>query len=150
MGAGSFPAGVGLAGADPQSISAAAVPMVNAAQYDPRLRIIVQNADGTTAEMHPIDQQVAYSLTIKLGTIASDPTRGFDWDKLKRTAPSARQHAASDLVKRALATPIAAGDITVVSVQLVQDQSRLFVVTNYVNNRLPNAQQVPFTAAFNG
>ncbi len=149
-GAGTFAAGAGLAGADLQSLSLAAVPMVQAAQYDPRLRVIVQNADGTTAEVHPVDQTVAYCLTIKLGTISSDPTRGFDWDKLKATAPQARQHAATDLVKRALAKPLAAGDVTIVSVQLRQDLGRLAVVTNYINNRLPNAQQVPFTATFNG
>lgn len=150
MGAGSNYAGAGLAGADPQALSPAAVPMANAAQYDPRLRVIVQNADGTVATVHQVDQVVAYNLTLKLGTIASDPTRGFDWNKLKATAPQARQHAAVDLVKRALAAPLAAGDVTVVSVQLVQSLGRLAVVTNYINNRLPNAQQVPFTAAFNG
>ena len=150
MGAGSTYAGAGLAGADIQASSPAAVPMANAAQYDPRLRIIVQNADGTVATVHPVDQTVAYCLTIKKGTISSDPARGFDWEKLRATAPAARARAAKDLVNLALAAPLAAGDVKILKVVLDQAPGRMGVSTTYINLRLYGSGSQTLAAAFNG
>ena len=97
-GAGTTYAGAGLAGADPQTLSTPVAPMANAAQYDPRTRTLVTNADGSVATVHPVDQTVAFALTIKLGTISSVPTVGFDFDRLRSTLPDARPQAARDLV----------------------------------------------------
>ena len=150
MGAGSGSAGVGLAGVDPLPLSVTPGPMTGAAQYDPRTRTLVMNADGTIATVDPVDQEVAFCLTIKKGTISSNPTRGFDWDRLRATPSSSRAHAATDLVKLALRKPLSRGDITIISVQLFDSPGRLGLITTYANNRLAGAPQTPFSSAFTG
>jgi hypothetical protein len=74
MGAGQFAAGDGPAGEDP--VAAPSAPSANdppaAAYLDLELRNFKLNADGTFAEMHPVDQAAQWSFAIRRGTHKAD------------------------------------------------------------------------------
>lgn len=77
MGLGSYPAGSTLGGVDVNPFSAEAAAMASAAKWDPLLRVVVLNSDGTVATVHYVDQQVALALGVELGTIPSAPNVGI-------------------------------------------------------------------------
>lgn len=141
MGAGSFPAGFGPAGADPVYVAGAVIPPVlpRALKFDPQTRRFVQNADGSMADIHPVDQQVIFLLFFERGSIPSQPTLGTRLRaRIERLDPRKVPGVALDEVKQALNPLILAGDVRLVSV--VSDTTfparGLFVVT-YVNLRDP-------------
>src|SRR5271156_3877269 len=72
------------AGADMLTFGGKTPPMSANPQYDPQLRVIVINANGTIAAVNYVDEMVAFALTVKLGTIPAAPTIGIDWDAMRR------------------------------------------------------------------
>ena len=130
--------GGGLCGSDIPGLSAAIAPMSNAAWYDGASRTILLNPDGTAQELHPVDQEVVFDLSNKLGSIASDPTRGLDTDAIRHAQDSAKLSTAQDRVNLCLAASLARGDIEIVGVQ-VEDPpvaGRLGISVTYKNLRL--------------
>jgi hypothetical protein len=102
-------------------------------KYDPFLRDFVTNTDGTTPEVHPVDQKVAILLMSELKPIG-------------RLTPNTLQ-TAIDNVRVCLKEPLDSGDIELLDVQITQAQtptSRVFLGVSYRNLRLetPAVQEV--------
>lgn len=78
MGAGSAPAGIGPAGEDP--VAALSAPSANTPPDSPYLDLELRNyklnANGTTANMHVVDQAAQWSFAIRRGTHKADPRVG--------------------------------------------------------------------------
>lgn len=153
MGAGTFPAGFGLAGLDPvqppgasppvgltpiqnyQQALGVSTPLVLA--YNPQVLGFVQNADGTLQGVHPIDQQVALALFIEYGSIASAPTVGSKFRALlSRVDPKRAKAIASGEVGRCLGRLIAQNAIVVLNVLLDQSVPGRWVIALAYTNLL--------------
>ena len=141
MGAGSFPAGMGGAGVDPSYVplSAPAYTPPRALMFDPRVRQFVQNADGSMADVHPVDAQVVYLLFFEAKSSPSQPALGTRIRKrITRVNPKQIPAIVLDEVKTTLGKLIAAGDITLVSVTVDQNSpGAVFYTVSYVNLRDP-------------
>ncbi len=142
MGAGAFPAGLGPAGADPVYVAGPVVPpvMPRALKFDPQTRRFIQNADGSMADVHPVDQQVVFVIFFEKGSIPSQPTLGTRIRaRTERCDPNQKLGIALDETRQALAKLISAGDVRLISV--VADNTfparGLYAIT-YVNLRDPN------------
>lgn len=144
----SAPCGAGLCGADIPSLSAAIVPMQNAASYvvvSGTRRIIPLNADGTVQELHPVDQEVILDLANELGSLANDPGRGLDIQAIKDADDARKLQTAIDRVNVCLSGPLSRGDIEIRDVSLQSDppSGSLGLSIEYVNLRL--AKSTPQT-----
>lgn len=150
MGAGSSPAGAGLAGFDPIVPLPAPVPppAPGAWMFDPNAREFPFDANGYAVTVHPVDQIAEISLGSPLGGWASAPDTGIDVARLKNSTPQTVATAEQDAANLALAEPLANGDITLKSVAQDPDaDGRPIFTSTYVNNRLPTvptpSQNVP-------
>ncbi|HEY1956688.1 MAG TPA: hypothetical protein VGH28_13805 [Polyangiaceae bacterium] len=137
IGAGSAVAGGGYAGADIPGLSPVVAPISNPEFYVPLARATALNADGSIQTLHPVDQEVIFDLSNKLGSVPNDPTRGLDTDAIRRAPDSRKLLTAQDRVNVCLAKSIANGDITVddVSLQANPPPGRLGISITYTNLR---------------
>ena len=140
MGMGLTPLGLGANAGQffPQVVAQRTTTYPQAMQFDPGLRQFVQNADGSMASIHPVDQKVALALGIENGSIPSATSQGHKIRQLlNRLDPSKRPQVATQEVRRVLADMITAGDVILVLVAV--DASRgdsTRVNVTYVNTRL--------------
>lgn len=138
-GAGFNLAGQGFAGEDllTFTLAPALPPLPAATNYDASIKAFTQNADGTFAQIDPIDQMVEMLLTIPQGTVAAISGVGARYAKRLLGIPTVQQNSvALDETNIALAALIKAGDVTIQSVNVtsVAPGSNAVVVT-YQNNR---------------
>lgn len=121
MGAGSFNAGLGLAGHDPIDVPAPAVStaIAGTALFDPLTKTYPLTTDGAdVVEADPVWQEVAHRLGIPLGSLSFAPDVGIDLIAIKQATPGTAQRTVEDVVNRALAPMIAGGDVQVMGVDL--------------------------------
>lgn len=142
MGLGNTPLGLlCVLGADPVQVVAAGPSSTppTALQFDPSTRQFVQNADGTMASIHPVDQRVALAIFIEEDSIGSQTTLGNKLRKLlERIDPNKVVPVATAEIKRVLQTMIDAGDVILVGVTVDQSVTqRVGLAVTYVNTRLP-------------
>jgi len=139
MGAGSFGAGIGPAGFDPLVTTPpnrASLP--DAPFYDPSVRGYPFGDGGELSAVHPVDQYVALVASIPLGSVASSPEDGVDYDRIRLAQPAARQSTITDCVRYALRDGIARGDILFLGAPIVdEDADSTTFAVDYVNLRLP-------------
>lgn len=143
MGAGAFPAGVGPAGHDP-SAPAPANPaeLPAAARFELFGQTFPRDTNGQLVGVHPVDQAVALALGIAIGTVAAVPNLGLDIARLKRTRREAMQNAVNDVVRAALQSLIAAGDVQLLGSPLAENSAgRPWFYVDYINLRLPQPVQ---------
>lgn len=137
--------GGGLCGADVPGLSPVVAPLDNPEFYVPLNRSTALNADGSVQTLHPVDQEVIFNLSNKLGTVPNDPTRGLDIDAIRRATDANKQRTAEDKVSLALATLISNGDVEVIGVSAESDPVppwQLGISVTYRNLRLvANAAQ---------
>lgn len=119
MGAGNWPAGTIIAGGDVFVSSPAVPPRTAAAQYNPQTRTIVVKADGSVGVVHFVDQQVAYALSIPLGSIRSAPGIGIDVESIRKATKANLQRVVEDAVGRALGSLLALKSISLGKVSAV-------------------------------
>lgn len=139
IGLGSVVCGGGLCGADVPTLSAVVAPITNPEYYVPLARSTALNADGSVQTLHPVDQEVIFNLSNKLGSVPNDPTRGLDIDAIRRATDANKLRTAEDRVNVALRTLLAAGDIEVVSVAVTDSPAppwNLGISVTYRNLRL--------------
>lgn len=144
MGAGDFPAGAGLAGADPVYLPVPPAPPLTprAVLYDPSVKqYLLRDARGNAIDVHPIDQIVATRLTTQQGQSASAPTLGTQIRaKFALAGPARHQQIAYQEVASALSDLLSNGDVKLWSVSLQIDPSNLreLITAIYTNLRDPN------------
>jgi hypothetical protein len=140
MGTGLFAAGLGRAGTDPVYVPAIATPptLPAAVKWDPNARQWVQNADGTMAAVHPVDQIVALRLTLEEGSVPSARSVGNNVRRrIARVAPARVPSIIADEVRLVLSDLIANGDVRVVSITVDQTMpGRVTFAVTYLNLRL--------------
>ena len=143
MGLGSFAAGHGPAGVGfPSQPERVIPPELEAAYYDPKTRTLPFDANGAVQTVHPVDQEMAFALTIAQGMLASAVEVGLDRDRTRKPiARAAIPAMAEDVVRVAAKRPLERGDV---EIRLVEVDSavrgRLAIRTTYVNLRLPGSQ----------
>ncbi len=140
-GAGQFAAGSEPAGHDPVPAPSATVLLpkpIAAVFYDPATKNNPFNADGSLQEIHPVDQAVALSLCIPLGSIKSAPDTGHGIFRIRSTADKALQKKVENEVLLAVSALITAGDIEILLVEVSAPPSakgRLETFVTYQNLR---------------
>lgn len=122
MGAGSYAAGLGLAGHDPLETPEPVATSTGAGspKFDPLTKTYPLTADGGVEEVDPIWQEIAHRLGIPLGALAFAPDVGIDVDRIRQATRENAQRTVEDVVRGALAPMIARGDAEVVRVVLAQ------------------------------
>jgi hypothetical protein len=152
-GAGTFGAGTGGAGGYP--VFRPGYPLVlplSALLFDLKTRSFVQNADGTLAHIHPIDQAVAFLVYFQQGSVPSDPTLGNRIQKrVERASPRVIPSIVNDEITRALAPLTANNDIKLLSIVVdVATRGRVLYAVSYVNLRDPSKalKKMPTTIGF--
>ena len=150
MGAGDFDAGDGPAGDDPVAApSAASANKPPAAPYlDLGLRDYKLNADGTTAEMHPVDQAAQWSFAIRRGTHKADPRVGHTFFESPPGLSGARK--LNDLNLRAqdafpFSRLIAAGQIAFEGVQVADPKKGETGIAVHYRNLVLDPLQIKTT-----
>ena len=114
--------------------------------FDPAVKGFPFDSDGNAKLAHPVDQAVALAVGVPLGTIAWAPSTGIDLQAIRRAPPNALATTITYEVRRALATLIAAEDITFISAPLRRDANeRPFFDVNYVNRRRPQTSSPQVT-----
>lgn len=141
MGAGDFATPEGDAGFDPlvEAPSVVAATMPEAWFFDPRLRLFPLE-NGEAVSVHPIDQAVALAALTAAGGLASVPENGLDTVDLRRASATTMQATVTDVVRRALAALVEAGDVEFLGAPLGVAGRPLFYV-DYRNLRLAGAPQ---------
>lgn len=126
--------------APPSAPLATSVPA--ALTFDQKSRSFLQNADGTMASAHPVDQEVALALGIEWGTIASAKDVGHKFRKILRASGPSTVAAVKDEVNRVLARPLARKDIALlgVDVDTTKVRGRILVFVRYKNLRTTAVQ----------
>jgi hypothetical protein len=79
------------------------------------------DSDGYARSVHPVDQEVALSLGVELGTLSSSPDTGVDINRLRRASSDVLQNVAKDVVNVALSGPLSRRDIQILTVQVTRD-----------------------------
>lgn len=123
MGAGSFPAGVGLAGQDPiaaSSTRSSGAALTGVPKFDPLTKTYPDDGAGGVEEVDPIWQEVAHRLGIPLGAIPSAATLGIDVARARAATPANAQSTIEDVVTVALQPMIDRGDVKVARVVLAK------------------------------
>lgn len=141
-GAGSSSAGSGPAGFDPIATSTGPLALAAAQAwfYDPELRDFTIDDAGDALAVHPVDQAVAMASTVALGSLASAPDTGCDFDAIKSAPRRNQQATVTDKVSLALAAFVDGGDIEFFGAPIVQQgPGRLLWAIEYANLRLPGA-----------
>lgn len=146
MGAGTYRAGIGLAGANPLAtvgVQSTTGPQ-RAAKYDPFTKTFPLDANGNFIDVHPVDQGVAMALGISVGKLRSAPTTGHGLLALPRASPSKSKSDVTAAVNEALAPWVARGDIAIVSIDSDTPNPNIngttIVAVSYHNLRLPIGQ----------
>lgn len=141
MGAGNYPVGVGPAGFDPASITAATAEIgARALLFDPSSHDILVDDQGHYLETHPVDSRVMINLGLEFGIVASANTIGSLLDSLPIDDAEPMTAEALRRVTLALADMIAAGDVALVLVNAwASPSSRAHIEIVYQNLRLPAA-----------
>ncbi len=131
--------GGGLCGADIPVPSTPVAPIDNPEFYVPLSRATALNADGSIQTLHPVDQEVIFNLSNKLGSIPNDSTRGLDVDAIRRAPDNRKLQTAEDRVALALSALVANGDVAILDVSLEDPApaGTLGLTVNYRNLRLP-------------
>ena len=119
MGAGSFPAGLGLLGMDPTPAPPAprnaVIPV--ALWWDAGTRDYLRDDNGFFKSLHPVDQKMGLALTLQEGTIASDPTLGAKFRQIRFASGPSLGNQVNDFVKQATAAIVDAGEAKILSVK---------------------------------
>lgn len=137
-----FRAGIAPAGIDPVEALAPVAPAKppRALRYDPATKRIVQNADGSFVDEHPVDQNVVLNWTIPKGSIPCAKDVGTDLTSIKSLGDRAIASKVDSAKRDAVKALIANGDIEVVSTlgEAPRDTpGRLLTMGTYKNLRLP-------------
>lgn len=146
MGFGTSPAGAAPAGTDlPTTTEARAARTPPALQFDGSTRDFQRDATGTGfVAQHPVDAKVFLILRTALGSIRSAVDTGQGLQNLKYIDPLKIRAQAEDYVKIALQQPIAAGEISLLSIELdTSTRGRVIERVNYTN--LLTGKKVSFT-----
>lgn len=146
MGAGEFPAGFGLAGADPLNPVSDTIygrAPARAIFFDLLTRRFV--FDGSRArDMHPITQRAIFLIGIELGSVPSSPTVGNRFRKRLSRVPAAKMDAiALDETKVAWKALLDSGDIAILSVATDSktQRGRVTIAISFVNLRDPKTDR---------
>lgn len=149
MGAGSFPAGLGLCGLDPlpNPVPPRSVTFPVALQYDGQSKDFLLDANGEYLSIHPVDQAVALALILGLGTISSAPSAGAAFRQIKRITNTTPKQA-EDMVRAALRDLVNAKKISIVTINVetrMTQGSTLIDVTyvNLVTKKSPTTISLP-------
>lgn len=127
MGAGQFPAGgfpggpFERAGVDPVWVGAPSPPpkQFRSIKFDLGTRTFPFNADGTAYDVHPVDQRVAILLWVPQGSLGSSPGIGTRIKaRIARVDPRSIPTIVRDEVRNVLQPLIAAGDITLLRIDV--------------------------------
>jgi len=135
-------AGEGLAGAD-DLVPPVEVALRRAAGifFDGSTRDFPLDDDGRHVAIHPVDSAMQIALMVGLGTVGSAPDVGNDLVGNEYLEPQRLGARVSDSVRRATASLVARGDVTIEAID--HDTSLgggLFVSVSYFNNRLPGSR----------
>lgn len=132
-GAGSYAAGTVSAGFNEATDTENPTTQILAVEYDAEIRGFRIIADGSIAQVHPIDQEAGMRLTIGKGWIANLPDVGRDLERLKTVTRATAQQVVEDDVKRSVAEMISAGSIRIERVTVAFVSGRLYHAIDYVN-----------------
>jgi hypothetical protein len=151
MGFASKPFGTAPWGADPVVAPSARLTSapITAGRFDGASRAYVQNADGSIAGIHAVDQEVALALSIEEGALASAVTTGHRIRKIKRSAGPTVVADVQDAVRFALRRVLARQDIAIRSIDVDNTtvRGRIVVAVTYVNLRTLPAGTDPRSAS---
>lgn len=147
MGAGSFGAGVGLAGHDPVETAEPVVIAagLGAARFDPLTKTYPVADDGEVEQVDAVWQEVAHRLGIPLGALASTPDVGIDLERIRAATREQAQRTVEDVIAVALKPMIERGDVAVARVVLAQPWRGKWE-SWIVNLRDPRSKPRPFGA----
>lgn len=140
-GAGSFPAGVGLAGADPvadPSLRSTSTPPA-ATLFDLTSRSFPVDEQGRLRAIHPVDQGVALALGVGQGGIANVPELGHRLRRIRSGARPSLQREVEDFVRLALRVWLERSDIALLAVVArthTAVRGRVEIFVTYRNLRL--------------
>lgn len=151
MGAGSYRAGIGPAGASPIT-SNLSLPNQGqrAALFDPLSKTFPLGDDGKHVDIHPVDQAMAMALCIPAGALKSAPKTGHTLREIPRAEGDTVHREAEDRVRRATAGIVARGDVALLKISVASDplpNGRLLVDVSYRNLRLSRTDPQTVRAA---
>lgn len=121
-----------------------------AAQYDPRLRVIVLNSDGTVATVHFVDQQLAFALGVPLNSIPSMPGFGIDLQSIKKATAANVQLVVRNAVTRAAALLLQRRSVSLGSITATRSPGRTFWTVEYQNLVAPAPRRRSAQVNFGG
>lgn len=108
-----------------------------ALKFDPSTRTHTKNANGTYADLHPVDAVVALCIFVASGQVKSASKLGLNWKAIGSPHHIRAKRTAQDMVKLALAEPLKRKDITIMSIEFeTRGAYTVMLVVNYVNERL--------------
>jgi len=139
-GAGSFPAGMGPAGADPVQSSPPRAPInLGAMRYEGSTRGWVQDSTGQYVKLHPVEQAVALSMCTRKGSLKSNPRVGNTLFEIEYLGGDDLAKDVEDRVRNAypLSVLVAAGDVEIVRIEH-DETNGLFVALYFRNLRAQN------------
>ncbi len=145
MGAGSYGAGLGLAGHDPveSSSAAATLPPRRGSKFDPFTKTYVLTADGDVDQVEAVWEEIAHRLGIPLGALSFAKDVGIDVERIRNTTRERAQRTVEDVVAQALKPLVDAGDVSLERVLLAQPWAGKWEA--WVRNlRDPSAPPRPF------
>lgn len=155
-GAGTSPAGIGPAGADPVGdySSTAIVDLsgggVLVSRFDLSTHSIpVDPVTGLIKRVHWVDQAVALALGVTNGKLTSQPSLGNRLRLVQRNNRIRLQAEVNDAVRVALTALIDRGDIVVTDIQIsIPVPSQTIVAVFYLNLRLSPTTKLPDNISF--
>jgi hypothetical protein len=112
--------------------------------YDGKTKDFVINSDGQCVGVHPVDEQMALSLTVRRGSCKSSPELGNTLHEIKYLGGDKLQAEVKSRVLSAypLSRLVSEGKATVTRVEIKTSGSRLEVATYYVNNQTADAREL--------
>jgi hypothetical protein len=117
------------------------VPIEQAPAYDPTIRGIPFDEDGRAQTVHWVDQEVAFVLTVPLGSVACIPDVGTDVAKLKTATSDNVQTVVEDVVQRALSRLLNLKAISIDAVDVLRRPGTLAYQVHYKNLLIPSPQK---------
>jgi len=151
MGAGSFPAGSGPAGADPiQSGTPNGIVEPTAIRYEGASKDFALDAAGNYRRVHPVDQAVAIGMMVRQGQLKSSPTIGNTLDQITYlTGPNLKSNVENRVrTANPIAALLASGSISIDHIDHNTTGGKLVAVLYYRNLKLdPNRVMAAPTAS---
>lgn len=121
--------------------------MIAALRYDVGARDALLNASGKYVPAHPVDQQVAFALSHRRGSIRSNPESGIDLSQVRLGSASVGEDIRA-AVNTALASLLERGDVEVMRLEWeVYTPGQIRIAVTYRNLRTGAVDKIGYPSS---